>query len=106
MVARSGDRHEHDLSSDTETDGDLSEAAQDNVDGCSPLPDDSCEGSSAVSPAVTAVTAAADNSFVVIHSPEHGPGPSLKPGNYRPYRTMLGPLRPEETESTLEDKET
>ena len=66
------------MSSDTETDGDLSEAAQDNVDGCSPLPDDSCEASAATaaSPAVTA----ADNSFVVIHSPEHGPGPSLKPG--------------------------
>ena len=69
---------EVDLSTDTE-DGDITDNDNvDIVDGCSPLPDDQCEVTNAVKDDVIGATA--DNSFVVIHSPEHGPGPSLKPG--------------------------
>ena len=69
-----------DLSSDTEDCEDLETDApsqvDDIVDGCSPLPVDN-----ATTPEICVTGGAASDSFVVIHSPDHGPGPVMRPGD-------------------------
>ena len=67
--------------SDTEDCEDLETDApsqvDDIVDGCSPLPVDNA----ADTPEICVTGGAATESFVVIHSPDHGPGPVMRPGD-------------------------
>ena len=100
-----------DLSSDTEDceaedlePDTLTSRPEDMVDGCSPLPADTpaaavtdtpAATASADSPAVAAAealpAASSDSSFVVVHSPVHGPGPAMKPGDGYTWCRQVGP---------------
>ena len=69
------------VSSDTEDCEDLETDApsqvEDIVDGCSPLPQDTVDP-----PEIQISTGSGINeSFVVIHSPDEGPGPVMRPGD-------------------------
>ena len=100
-----------DLSSDTEDceaedlePDTLTSRPEDMVDGCSPLPADTPAAAVMDTPAVTASAdtpavaaaealpaASSDSSFVVVHSPVHGPGPAMKPGDGYTWCRQVGP---------------
>jgi len=72
-------------SSDTEDcedlDTDAPSQVDDMVDGCSPLPLDPGESSE--------LCVSANESFVVIHSPDDGPGPVMQPGDGYTWSAQL-----------------